>query len=111
SGLGGLAYLPVVVTAPGCNPGDHQDDRRHYIVAIALPQLLELFAADFLIDFGENIGHETSPPFGALPCPGCLSHAEPARFARQIATPAEFTWRHHSLRRTNGQSQNRRSGV
>jgi hypothetical protein len=41
-------------------------------VAVALPQLLELLAADFLVDFLEDIGHELFPPQPRLriPTPG-----------------------------------------
>ena len=34
--------------------------------AVLLPQLLELFAADFLVDFVKDIGHELPLPPRAL---------------------------------------------
>src|SRR5262249_42647133 len=89
--LSGPADLPVVVAAPRRDCGDHQDDRSHDIVAVTVPQLLELFPAYFLVDFGENIRHETSPPFGALP--RYLSHRQICRVSHAKTAPARIAQR------------------
>ena len=61
AGLGRLLGLPPFVAAPSRDRRDHEERRRHDIDAVAVPQLLELFPADFLVDFPEDIGHEASP--------------------------------------------------
>ena len=40
--------------------GNNQDGERNQIDAVAIPQLLELFAPDFLVHFMKNIGHDSS---------------------------------------------------
>jgi len=53
--LGGLLGDVVVVAAPTRDAKDHQQDRSHDIVLVALPQLLQLLAAYFLVNFLENV--------------------------------------------------------
>src|SRR5215471_6078113 len=57
AGLRRLLGLPPLVTTPGADPDDDHDAGRNEITAVALPQLFELFAADFLINFMEYVGH------------------------------------------------------
>ena len=68
--------LVPVVGAVAADPGNDQKCERDDEEAVLVPQLLELFAANFLIDFIEDIGHEKSPGrrFPARPCsqPGPL---------------------------------------
>ncbi len=61
AGLGCLLGLPPFVAAPSRDRRHHDERRRHDIDAVPVPQLLELFAADFLVDFLEDIGHELIP--------------------------------------------------
>src|SRR5262249_13060057 len=49
AGLGRLLGLPVLPAAIGSDTGDEQNGERNQIVAIALPQLLELFSPYFLV--------------------------------------------------------------
>ena len=49
---------PIFVAAPCADAGDNQDGKRDQIDAVAIPQLLELFAPDFLVYFMKNIGHK-----------------------------------------------------
>ena len=65
AGLGSLLGLPPHVGAPSCNGRDQQDGGRDDIVAVAVPQLFELFSPNFLVDFAKDIGHE--PPQPAFP--------------------------------------------
>jgi hypothetical protein len=46
-----------LVGPPAADSDDHQDAGGDEIIAVVRPQLPEPFAADFLIDFAENIGH------------------------------------------------------
>ena len=69
AGFGRLAGLPVLVATPGGDGGDDEEGRGDDEVAVALPQLLELFSPYFLVDFVKDIGHRTSPPNGAWPSP------------------------------------------
>src|SRR6202011_4196842 len=55
--LGGLPGLPPIVGAPARHREDDQDRRGDDVDLIALPQLLELLAPDFLVDFLKDIGH------------------------------------------------------
>src|SRR5215831_6778268 len=68
AGLGGLLRLPPQIAAPGRNRDDQQNRRDHGIIAVAVPQLFELFSPDFLVDFVKDVGHEppnpVSSPFG-----------------------------------------------
>ena len=57
AGLRRLLGLPPLVTTPGADADDDHDAGGNEITAVALPQLFELFAADFLINFMENVGH------------------------------------------------------
>ena len=57
AGLGGLLGLPPLVGPPAADRDDQQNAGGDEQYAVALPQLLELFAADFLINFLEDIGH------------------------------------------------------
>jgi hypothetical protein len=65
AGLGGFLRFPPRIAAPSGDRHDHEDERRHDIIAIPVPQLLELFPANFLINFLENVGHGTFPPTDA----------------------------------------------
>src|SRR5262249_14459534 len=67
--LGRLLRLPPLVAAPRGHGGNEQDGGRDGVVAVALPQLFELLAADFLVDFLEDTGHELSPPQPRLRIP------------------------------------------
>src|SRR5690242_8394255 len=57
AGLRRLLGLPPLVTAPGADADDDDNAGGNDITAVALPQLFELFAADFLINFLEYVGH------------------------------------------------------
>jgi hypothetical protein len=46
-----------LVGPPAADRDDQQDAGGDEIIAVLLPQLVEPFAADFLVDFAENIGH------------------------------------------------------
>src|SRR5262245_18709737 len=59
--LGRLFGFPPAIAAPSRNRSHDQYGRRHRVVAVALPQLFELLASDFLVDFLEDVGHETLP--------------------------------------------------
>jgi hypothetical protein len=61
AGLRRLLRLPPLVTAPTTSAEDDNDAGRNEIAAIAFPQLFELFAADFLINFLEYVGHAIAP--------------------------------------------------
>ena len=49
------------IGAPAADRGHDQNASGDEEIAVAIPQLLELFAADFLIDFAKDIGHEMIP--------------------------------------------------
>jgi hypothetical protein len=51
AGLGGLLGLPVLVSAPATYGGDDQHHQGDEDDRIFVPQLLELFATYFLVDF------------------------------------------------------------
>jgi hypothetical protein len=56
--------LPPFITAPRGDQENDEDGSSHDVVAVPIPQLLELFPPDFLINFIENIGHlNPSGPF------------------------------------------------
>jgi len=61
AGLGSLAGLPPLIAAPAAHRGDDQDAQRDDEVAVALPQLDQPFAAYFLVDFLEDVGHRPVP--------------------------------------------------
>ena len=85
AGLGGFPGLPPRVAAPGGNPDDHEDERRDDKVAVPVPQLLELFPANFLVNFLENIGHGTFQPTDAprAPAPTSAGYPIDVALARQ----------------------------
>ena len=51
AGLGGLLGLEILVAAPAADGGDDQDRGRDDVDRILVPQLLELLATYFLVDF------------------------------------------------------------
>src|SRR5215472_6088568 len=57
AGLSGLLGLPPLVTTPSADADHDGNAGRNEIAAVTLPQLFELFAADFLIDFLEYVAH------------------------------------------------------
>ena len=61
AGFGGLLGFVPLITAPAADRGDEQHRQRNDQDAVAIPQLLDLLATQFLINFIENIGHEASP--------------------------------------------------
>src|SRR5206468_1691173 len=61
AGLGRLLGLEPLVAAPRRDSRDHEDGRDRDIDAVAIPQLLQLLAPDFLIDFLKDIGQRTVP--------------------------------------------------
>ena len=76
AGGGGFLGLPPLVAAPGADAGDDEHGERDQIDAVAIPQLLELIAPDFLVDFVKDVSHELLHPERscasacARPCPG-----------------------------------------
>ncbi len=59
-GLGRLDPLVRLIALPQLEAGNGDDDeghRRDHIVAVLLPELFEAFAADFLLDFAEDVAH------------------------------------------------------
>src|SRR5262245_65988231 len=64
--LGGLLALPPHIAAPGRNRRDQQNGCGDGIIAVAVPQLLELLSTDFLVDFLKDVGHERPRPIPAL---------------------------------------------
>src|SRR5207248_9840549 len=54
-GLRCLLGLPPLVTAPSADADDEQGASGDKIIAVTLPQLFELFAAYFFVDFMEKI--------------------------------------------------------
>ena len=69
AGLAGLLGLPPLIAAPGADAGDDQNADGNDEVAVALPQLLQPFAAYFFVNFLEYIGHEPSPQRSYYPRP------------------------------------------
>src|SRR3954454_17506030 len=55
--FGGFLGLPIIVAPPARDGRDDEHRERDEIGAVAVPQLLELLASDFLIDFLKNIAH------------------------------------------------------
>ena len=51
TGLGRLLRLQILVAAPAADPGDDQQRAGDDVDRILVPQLLELVATDFLVDF------------------------------------------------------------
>ena len=68
AGRGGLLGLPPFVAAPAADAATISTTSGDEVDAVAIPQLLELFAADFLVDFVKDVGHE-------LPLPRALAAA------------------------------------
>jgi hypothetical protein len=86
AGFGGLAGLPELVAAPCAHRRDEEDSHPDDEVAVALPQLLELFSPYFLVDFIEDIGHEKPLRPRARDRPGQAGAAPAVRIA---------VWRRH----------------
>ena len=61
AGFGRLLGLPPVIAAPAADRDDDQNAAGNGEVAVALPQLLQLFAPDFFVDFLEYVGHGPVP--------------------------------------------------
>src|SRR4029077_13080858 len=61
AGFGRFLALPPVIAAPAAARDDDENAAGNGEVAVALPQLLQLFAPDFFIDFLEYVGHGPSP--------------------------------------------------
>jgi len=51
AGLGSLLRFQILVAAPAADCGDDQDRTGDEMNRIAVPQLLELIAADLLVNF------------------------------------------------------------
>jgi hypothetical protein len=62
TGCGGLFGKPILVAAIAGDAGNDQDGDGNDENAIAVPQSFELLAADFLINFLKDIGHERRLP-------------------------------------------------
>ena len=62
TGGGGLLGLPPLIAAPGADGGDDEHGERDQIDAVAVPQLLELIAPDFLVDLVKDVSHELLHP-------------------------------------------------
>src|SRR5262249_39689177 len=60
--LGGLFALPPQIAAPGRNRHEQQNGCGDGIIAVAVPQLLELFPPAFLVDLVEDVGHDRPRP-------------------------------------------------
>src|SRR5262249_60867914 len=58
------AFLPPPPKkpAPSRNRHEQQNGCGDGIIAVAVPQLLELFPPDFLVDFVKDVGHERPRP-------------------------------------------------
>jgi hypothetical protein len=53
--------FPPLVAAPSGHADNDEQAGGNDVIAEALPQLFELLATDFLVDFLENIGHGLLP--------------------------------------------------
>src|SRR4029077_4715529 len=62
AGFGRFLALPPVIAAPAADRDDDENAAGNGEVAVALPQLLQLFAPDFFIDFLEYVGHGPQHP-------------------------------------------------
>src|SRR4029077_10775513 len=73
AGFGRFLALPPVIAAPAADGDDNENAAGDGEVAVALPQLLQLIAPDFFIDFLEYVGHgpSSTPAKRAAPktCP------------------------------------------
>jgi len=58
AGFGSLLALPPLIAAPCTNRGNGHNTNGNQQNAVAVPQLFELFAAYFFVNFLEYIGHE-----------------------------------------------------
>src|SRR5262249_49333675 len=56
-----LSPPPPNTAATSHNRRDQQNGCGDGIIAVAVPQLLELFPTDFLVDFVKDVGHERPP--------------------------------------------------
>jgi hypothetical protein len=57
-----LLGLPPLVTAPTPDAENDEDASGNKIMTVAIPQLFEPFAPNFLVNFMKNIGHDGSKP-------------------------------------------------
>src|SRR6202035_2054409 len=77
--LGCLLGLPPFIATPGADGGYDEDAKGDEIVAVTLPQLRQLLAADFFIDFLEYVAHEPVPntqrSLVSTSCPACAFEA------------------------------------
>jgi len=87
AGFTGLLVLPPFIAAPRANTDNDEDTAGDNKVAVTLPQLLQPFAAYFLVNFLEYVGHELKSP-------------TPARSAHRCPgnNPARASWRQSALR-------------
>src|SRR5262249_57670280 len=65
---------PPHVPARGPNRHDQQNGGGDGVIAVALPQLLELFSPNFLVDFLKDVGH--GPPNPVSPPPATRQLAD-----------------------------------
>ena len=72
--LGSFLRLPPHVAAPGRNRHDQQNGGGDGVIAVALPQLLELFSPNFLVDFPKDVGH--GPPQSRFTTPATRQLAD-----------------------------------
>src|SRR5258708_5917352 len=56
-GFTGLFVLPILIGAPPADGGDDQNRDGNDQPVVAVPQLLELFPADLLVDFVKKLRH------------------------------------------------------
>src|SRR5262249_60219677 len=98
---GALFPPPPKMPGPSPNRRDQQNGYGDGIIAVAVPQLLELFPTDFLVDFLKDVGHErprqprarTHPPErGGLPYRCGTGKAKPdrGRYLQPIEEPGYF---------------------
>ena len=63
--------------------GDDENAGGNDVIAVSLPQLFELFATDFLVDFVKDIGHR--------PCPDTSPGSELTALPPQAPPRAELS--------------------
>src|SRR5262249_44407821 len=73
AGLSRALGLIPLVGAPAAHPDEDQENAGVGVILVALPQLLQLFAAYFLVDFLEDIGHAAVPVLNDVPVRPSLS--------------------------------------
>src|SRR6202035_5844421 len=69
AGFGRLLGLPPVIAAPAADRDDDENAAGNGEVAVALPQVMQLLAPDFFIDFLEYVGHGPVPNTRQKSCP------------------------------------------